>query len=81
MSVDLSDCAFCGQIACPVKHKRDLHPVNGYSCPNLSRGIRPCTCDLPRCPKCGYTRHDAHFEMDHRLCDGAIQWSDERREK
>ena len=31
-----------------------------------------CTCDLPHCPLCGYTRHDAAHLMDHRLCKGVI---------
>lgn len=41
-------------------------------CPNLSRNINPCECDLPRCPRCGYTRHDASFQLDHRMCPGRI---------
>ena len=31
-----------------------------------------CTCDLPRCPVCGYTKHDAAFHMDHGMCKGVI---------
>lgn len=27
------------------------------NCP-LTTGLRPCLCDLPRCPVCGYTRHE-----------------------
>jgi hypothetical protein len=32
-----------------------------------------CTCaGMLRCPKCGYTAHDAAHHMDHHLCDGEI---------
>jgi len=32
-----------------------------------------CTCpNEPRCPLCGYTKHDAQFLMDHNLCNGEI---------
>jgi len=41
------------------------------NCP-LATGLRPCACDLPRCPVCNYTEHDAAFEMDHHLCKGVI---------
>jgi len=41
------------------------------NCP-LRTGLRPCQCDLPRCPSCGYTKHDAEFEGDHGLCGGSI---------
>lgn len=41
------------------------------NCP-LETGLRPCQCDLPRCPECGYTEHDARFEMDHIYCRGTI---------
>jgi hypothetical protein len=34
--------------------------------------MRPCLCDLPRCPICGYTKHDASFEGDHSKCTGEI---------
>lgn len=45
------------------------------NCP-LETGLRPCECDLPRCPVCNYTRHDAAFEMDHATCSGTIPESD-----
>lgn len=48
-----------------------LHQGPDVNCP-LETGIRPCLCDLPRCPKCNYTEHDARFEMDHHLCGGEI---------
>lgn len=41
------------------------------NCP-LRTGLRPCDCDLPRCPICNYTEHDAAFEADHALCPGRI---------
>lgn len=41
------------------------------NCP-LETGLRPCMCDLPRCPVCGYTKHDAQFEGDHFVCIGKI---------
>jgi len=41
------------------------------NCP-LQTGLRPCECDLPRCPVCNYTDHDARFECDHWHCGGAI---------
>jgi hypothetical protein len=41
------------------------------NCP-LVTGMRPCGCNLPRCPVCNYTEHDAAFEMDHHSCKGAI---------
>lgn len=41
------------------------------NCP-LVTGQRPCECDLPRCPVCNYTEHDARFERDHHLCRGVI---------
>lgn len=41
------------------------------NCP-LVTGLRPCECDLPRCPVCNYTEHDARFEGDHHLCRGVI---------
>lgn len=25
-------------------------------------------CEVPRCPKCGYTRQDCHLHMDHERC-------------
>lgn len=32
-----------------------------------------CACPgEPRCPLCGYTKHDAQFLMDHSLCNGEI---------
>lgn len=45
----------------------DLIPRNADQC-----GVQPCPCDLPRCPFCNYTRHDAAFNMDHQVCAGAI---------
>ena len=41
------------------------------NCP-LETGLRPCICELPRCPVCGYTKHDASFEGDHHICKGRI---------
>jgi hypothetical protein len=41
------------------------------NCP-LVTGLRPCMCDLPRCPECNYTKHDAQFEGDHHICPGTI---------
>ena len=41
------------------------------NCP-LETGLRPCMCNMPRCPVCNYTAHDATFEGDHRLCKGTI---------
>lgn len=41
------------------------------NCP-LETGLRPCMCRLPRCPVCGYTKHDAMYEGDHGLCKGKI---------
>jgi hypothetical protein len=42
------------------------------NCP-LRTGLRPCMCDLPRCPSCGYTEHDRQFEGEHDdLCTGRI---------
>lgn len=42
------------------------------NCP-LETYLRPCMCpDMPRCPECGYTQHDADAEGDHHLCGGAI---------
>lgn len=41
------------------------------NCP-LITGLRPCECNLPRCPKCNYTKHDAQFEGDHHNCNGKI---------
>lgn len=41
------------------------------NCP-LVTGLRPCECNLPRCYECGYTKHDAQFEMDHDKCNGTI---------
>lgn len=41
------------------------------NCP-LVTGLRPCMCDLPRCPTCNYSDHDARFEMDHGSCSGVI---------
>lgn len=46
-------------------------PAATPNCP-LSTGLRPCECDMPRCPECGYTEHDAQFEMDHHVCPGTI---------
>lgn len=40
-------------------------------CSTLHDG-RVCECDLPRCPSCGYTQHDAAFHLDHDLCLGTI---------
>ena len=37
------------------------------NCP-LVTGRIPCMCDIPRCPACGYTEHDARFHLDHGLC-------------
>lgn len=51
-----------------ARGSRLLEPGN---CP-LVTGLRPCECSLPRCPKCGYTAHDARFEGDHFLCSGTI---------
>lgn len=28
--------------------------------------------ELPRCPKCGYTKEDASIHLDHYLCSGSI---------
>ena len=47
------------------------HDTVSRNCPLLT-GLRPCPCDLPRCAACGYTKHDAAFEMDHHLCRGVI---------
>ena len=41
------------------------------NCP-LESGAGPCECDLPRCPVCGYTEHDARFHQDHERCEGEI---------
>lgn len=41
------------------------------NCP-LVTGLRPCGCNIPRCPVCRYTEHDAQFEMDHYLCSVSI---------
>jgi hypothetical protein len=42
------------------------------NCP-LRTGLIPCECDLPRCPECNYTKHDAAFEFaGHRPCRGFI---------
>ena len=42
------------------------------NCP-LTTGLRPCMCpNEPRCPECGYTAHDAAFELDHSRCPGQI---------
>lgn len=41
------------------------------NCP-LATGLRPCQHDIPRCPKCNYTDHDARFELDHSTCGGLI---------
>lgn len=41
------------------------------NCP-LRTGSGPCECDLPRCPECGYTKHDSQFQADHYLCVGTI---------
>lgn len=54
-------------------HYPDSYITN---CP-LVTGLRPCECDLPRCPVCNYTKHDAQFEMDHNLCYGRIPGEDE----
>ncbi len=48
-----------------MKKSRELN------CP-LETGMRPCECELPRCPICGYTEHDARFEGDHYRCKGII---------
>lgn len=50
------------------------------NCP-LRTGLRPCMCDLPRCPECGYTEHDVRFEGDHYLCPGTVPLSDSGNEK
>lgn len=51
----------------PSHGKAEAEP----NCP-LKTGLRPCMCDLPRCPVCNYTKHDAAFEMDHDRCRGVI---------
>jgi hypothetical protein len=41
----------------------------------LGECTRPgvCNCqNMPRCPVCNYTAHDAAYLMDHRLCRGEI---------
>ena len=45
-----------------------------------SPGLCECS-DMPRCPKCGYTEHDAAYLMDHHLCDGTIPPIDERAQR
>ena len=52
-------------------HLRQEAKEAAPNCP-LKTGMRPCLCDLPRCPKCNYTKHDAAFEQDHRFCSGII---------
>jgi hypothetical protein len=49
------------------------------NCP-LETGLRPCMCDIPRCPVCNYTTHDAAFEGDHHLCKGKIPESEDTDE-
>lgn len=41
------------------------------NCP-LETGLRPCMCDLPRCPLCSYSDHDERFAMNHSACKGQI---------
>lgn len=55
-------------------HVADVVVVDDPLPPNcpLRTGARPCMCDLPRCPECGYTKHDAQFECDHARCGGTI---------
>lgn len=45
-------------------------PAQALECPATPG---PCECPgLPRCPSCGYTRHDASFWGDHGRCGGVI---------
>lgn len=48
------------------------------NCPLVS-GEGPCECALPRCVQCGYTEHDAAFQLDHHLCGGLIPANTEGR--